>query len=372
MGEGKKLFVAKLPQDIEEDEIEYVFKTYGPVEEVVLMDASRSNRPDERCGFVIYKTVEAARTAVEVLNDVYRFREESAGAIHVSFAKSAKAKGDGKGKDKNYHDREPYAREEPSRETRAREPYGREAYGRESYGREPHGREPIGREPPGREPYGRESYRREPHGREQRREPYGGQHEASARPVYRGERVDRGSDRGPPREREYDNKYQPEGYRREHEAIRHRERDRDYPRPERGHGGYDDRRPDVATGRYERGGRNPDVYRPHGDDRAARDDRRGGQVGTKVYVGNLPTDITKEALTHVFRTYGSVEDVHIMVGRSKSGQASAFIKYFGSREASDAINAMAAGYEIRPGQGNIVVRLADGEGPKGGGRSRPY
>ena len=74
----------------------------------------------------------------------------------------------------------------------------------------------------------------------------------------------RGSDRGPPREREYDNKYQPEGYRREHEAIRHRERDRDYPRPERGHGGYDDRRPDVATGRYERGGRNPDVYRPHG------------------------------------------------------------------------------------------------------------
>eukprot|EP00439_Symbiodinium_sp_Y106_P055765 s532_g7.t1 len=73
----------------------YVFSTYGPA---ILMDQSRSNRPDERCGFVIYKTADAAQTAIQVLNNVYRFREDAPDAIHVSMAR-ARGKGDGKGKD---------------------------------------------------------------------------------------------------------------------------------------------------------------------------------------------------------------------------------------------------------------------------------
>ena len=46
----------------------------------------------------------------------------------------------------------------------------------------------------------------------------------------------------------------------------------------------------------------------------------------KIFVGNLPNDITKEVLYQVFSTYGLVSDVHVMVGKSDSGQACAFIE----------------------------------------------
>eukprot|EP00439_Symbiodinium_sp_Y106_P076395 s532_g15.t1 len=93
-----------------------------------------------------------------------------------------------------------------------------------------------------------------------------------------------------------------------------------------------------------------------------RDGGRGGQggaPGTKIYVGNLPTDINKQALSQVFSNYGQVEDVHIMTGRLSAKRAADW--YYNSKDANDAILAMAQGYEIRQGDGHIVVRLADGE-----------
>jgi len=56
-----------------------------------------------------------------------------------------------------------------------------------------------------------------------------------------------------------------------------------------------------------------------------------------------------------------------MTGRSKTGQASAFVKYMDAYSAKQAIAAMEQGYEIRPGEGNIVVRHAD-DSSKGGGK----
>ncbi|CAE6965819.1 unnamed protein product, partial [Symbiodinium sp. KB8] len=55
--DGRKLFVAKMPEDIREDEIRIVFNTYGTVQEVVMLGPERS-RPGQRCGFVIYETPE--------------------------------------------------------------------------------------------------------------------------------------------------------------------------------------------------------------------------------------------------------------------------------------------------------------------------
>ncbi|CAD7931072.1 unnamed protein product [Amoebophrya sp. A25] len=77
----------------------------------------------------------------------------------------------------------------------------------------------------------------------------------------------------------------------------------------------------------------------------------------KIFVGNLPTDITKEVLRQVFSTYGVVTDVHVMVGKSDSGQACAFVEYQQQIEAQTAINTLNNNYEIREGCGKIVCRF---------------
>lgn len=96
----------------------------------------------------------------------------------------------------------------------------------------------------------------------------------------------------------------------------------------------------------------------------------------KLYVGNLPGDITKEAIEIVFSSYGPLDDVHIMTGRSKTGQACAFVRYTSPDGAKQAVAAMQSGYEIRPGQGNLIVKNADDNPIRGGAggiaRSSPY
>mmetsp|Transcript_122536 Transcript_122536/g.392119 ORF Transcript_122536/g.392119 Transcript_122536/m.392119 type:complete len:109 (-) Transcript_122536:193-519(-) len=74
----------------------------------------------------------------------------------------------------------------------------------------------------------------------------------------------------------------------------------------------------------------------------------------------------------VFATYGRVEDIYIMKGRSDTtGQSAAFVTYSSLRSAQSAVSAMDTGYEIRPGEGNIIVKYADmrpkdRDGGKGG------
>lgn len=239
--DGRKLFVAKMPEDIREDEIRIVFNTYGTVQEVVMLGPERS-RPGQRCGFVIYETPEAARSAQQVLDNVYKFREGAPEPIHVSMARP---RGGGKGDG---------------------------GQGGGNFGK--------GGFDPGFSP-----------------NPAG----AYANPGF------------------------------------------DLP---------------GAGGNFGGGGGG-------GKD--------GGVPGTKLYVGNLPGDIQRAALDVVFKTYGEVTDIHIMTGKSKSGQACAFVRYGNSIEASNAIAAMSQGYEIRPGEGNIIVKLADGPDGKGSkGRPGPY
>ena len=70
----------------------------------------------------------------------------------------------------------------------------------------------------------------------------------------------------------------------------------------------------------------------------------------KIFVGNLPNDISKDVLYKVFSTYGNVLDVHIMTGKSDSGQACSFVEYSSQLEAQTAITTLNNNYEIREGE----------------------
>jgi len=96
----------------------------------------------------------------------------------------------------------------------------------------------------------------------------------------------------------------------------------------------------------------------------------------KLFVGNLPQDIQQEAIRMVFGHYGTVTNVHVMNGKSKSGQSCAFVEYTAPLEAETAVLTLHEKYEIRPGEGAILVKYANSGGGKGGGksdyRSSPY
>lgn len=83
-------------------------------------------------------------------------------------------------------------------------------------------------------------------------------------------------------------------------------------------------------------------------------------LGTKLFVGNLPCDIDETAMQTVFGSYGKVQAIALMKAESgeNSGQASAFVIYETDYEAKTAINTLHEKYEIRPGEGPISVRQA--------------
>merc|ERR1712070_935298 len=78
-------------------------------------------------------------------------------------------------------------------------------------------------------------------------------------------------------------------------------------------------------------------YPGYGSDRAeGRDDDGGDSSGSvKVYVANLPEDITKDHIEYVFKTYGRVKDVHLMSGKlkHKDGRGACFVTYSHPSEA---------------------------------------
>eukprot|EP00444_Apocalathium_aciculiferum_P063129 CAMPEP_0183608872 /NCGR_PEP_ID=MMETSP0371-20130417/184178_1 /TAXON_ID=268820 /ORGANISM="Peridinium aciculiferum, Strain PAER-2" /LENGTH=389 /DNA_ID=CAMNT_0025820999 /DNA_START=26 /DNA_END=1194 /DNA_ORIENTATION=+ len=91
----RKLFVGQLPNDITEDEVRTVFTTYGAVSDVHIMDGKPPGT--QKCGFVTYEAEHSAKTAVDLLNDTYKFRQNSEKAIRVSVAKGKGARDSGKG-----------------------------------------------------------------------------------------------------------------------------------------------------------------------------------------------------------------------------------------------------------------------------------
>ena len=51
-------------------------------------------------------------------------------------------------------------------------------------------------------------------------------------------------------------------------------------------------------------------------------------LSCKLFIGNLPKDVTEGELLRLFTEYGELQEIFIMGGeRSRSGQSSAFVKY---------------------------------------------
>jgi len=86
---------------------------------------------------------------------------------------------------------------------------------------------------------------------------------------------------------------------------------------------------------------------------------------TKLFVGNLPDDVSEDALQYVFGTYGKVDRVQIP-SESRPGQACAYVEFTQASDAEIAIATLHEKYEIRPGHGPILVKKAKAS------RSRPY
>jgi RNA recognition motif-containing protein len=80
----------------------------------------------------------------------------------------------------------------------------------------------------------------------------------------------------------------------------------------------------------------------------------------KLFVGNLPNDATLAEVEAAFAQFGKVIEIHMMDGtRSRSGQSSAFVKYYNMDSCSRAVRSMHMRCKIRPTDSNpIAVKFA--------------
>lgn len=426
MEDARRLFVGNLPPDIKEDELRLVFDTYGVVADVHVMPGKGDR--ENKAAFVVYEEPEAARDAVDVLDGIYKLREDVPDTINVRVARPKGEKGKSVGKG-GYDSVDSYARGGKSGFDRG------DAYDRSGHDR---GQDGGTRDRGYARGFDKDGYNahygcdRGGKGGYDRREGYDrGGHDRG----HNWDTHERGHARGgPPPFDERGTYSRNNGFDRDYEGSslgRGGYDRRDYNRGgcergfrDRGHygydrgryndgndqdrydrGGYDGNRYDRGgydRGDHNRGGYDRGGYDRGGDDRGGhsrdgdgydrggyegdsydRSGRRGGKnagkgkgkADAKLYVLSLPADVTRETLESVFGTYGRIEDVHVMYGRARSGQSSAFIVYANPSDAKSAIEAMEQGYELCPGEGNIVVRIAydrpSGSG-KGGDRYAPY
>ena len=103
--QGYQIFVGSLPSDITEEELQFVFKSYGNVKNVRIL------KPEDRKGgkggadsiaWVTYYEKIACEDAIDALNDNYKIREEKdCKPMKVEWANERQSKGKGKGAGKD-------------------------------------------------------------------------------------------------------------------------------------------------------------------------------------------------------------------------------------------------------------------------------
>jgi CUG-BP- and ETR3-like factor len=81
----------------------------------------------------------------------------------------------------------------------------------------------------------------------------------------------------------------------------------------------------------------------------------------KLFVGGLPSFVDRDDLIAIFAPFGHIDSVHLMQGKSKSGQACAFVTFQYPGPAQRAIDALSAKYTIDEDAPPISVRFADSE-----------
>ena len=83
-----------------------------------------------------------------------------------------------------------------------------------------------------------------------------------------------------------------------------------------------------------------------------------------VFVGGAPPGTDEETLKSIFQEHGDVEEVFLMRGGSRSGQACAFVRFTTPEGAVAAIQAVHGKYIMNGCQDPLVVRYADAPGSK--------
>jgi len=98
--------------------------------------------------------------------------------------------------------------------------------------------------------------------------------------------------------------------------------------------------------------------------------KAAGKTGTKgsrkLYIGNLPSDVNEDELKGMFGQFGRIEDIYVMQGRSKrTGQSCAMLLYYSQADSDRCMLATASGFEVRSGEGDLVVKYADDQDTPG-------
>jgi RNA recognition motif-containing protein len=81
----------------------------------------------------------------------------------------------------------------------------------------------------------------------------------------------------------------------------------------------------------------------------------------KLFVGGLPCFVDRDDLIAIFAPFGHIDSVHLMQGKSKSGQSCAFVTFQYPGPAQRAIDVLSARYVIDEDAAAISVRFADSE-----------
>merc|ERR1719263_2059005 len=92
----------------------------------------------------------------------------------------------------------------------------------------------------------------------------------------------------------------------------------------------------------------------------------------KLFVGGAPPGTDEDTLKRIFEEHGEVEEVFLMRGGSRSGQACAFVRFVSPEVAIAAIQAVHGKYVMPGCTDPLVVRYADAPGSrakKGPGRN---
>merc|ERR1719263_2606981 len=92
---------------------------------------------------------------------------------------------------------------------------------------------------------------------------------------------------------------------------------------------------------------------------------------SKLFIGGLPNGVTETEIRTVFSQVGTVKEVHIMQGKSQSGQACAFVLYPDQYSAQLAIRTLnKTPWHSAPDAPPIIVRTADKVQKKKGGAAK--
>ncbi len=95
------------------------------------------------------------------------------------------------------------------------------------------------------------------------------------------------------------------------------------------------------------------------------------QLGSKLYVGNLPFSVTEDELREIFERHGKVQSVNVIMDRETGRpRGFGFIEMADSSAASDAMRAL-DGSDLG-GRSIKVNEAQDRQGGGGGGRRDRY